>query len=222
MSRRNFYYRSKWGLGFLLLALLSPAFIAGCSMVDQPSTTPPPETDVRNYYTAVAATGVHYQYAITASAPYYPSQGTLSMDMQGANGTQNSMPVYACLWSYQNWGTPAVWYYGLNQQQAVDFGVELKPGMYADSWVDLQAPLHDTAMWNFTSQGEHITAVVTKYGVSAEVNGKNYDNVLMVQFTGDAGTTGTEWFAKGTGLIFSHVTRSNGTVESQLQSVVQK
>ncbi len=48
---------------------------------------------------------------------------------------------------------------------------------------------------------------------------------VMVQYTGTGanGTTGTEWFARGTGMIFSNIKRPNyGIVESELQSFVQK
>jgi hypothetical protein len=199
--------------------------LAGCSVIDSPPSTPSPELDVRNYYLQLTTTNTEYHYAVTAANPSYPKSDTLSMNMQGQNDSINNTPLYSCLWTYNNWGTPTLWHYGLTDKQAINYGIETSPDNYSDSWVDLQSPLKDSASWTFTSWGETITAIVVKYGASAEVNGKTYSDVVMVQYTGSnggKGTTGTEWFARGTGIIYSHINRENlGVVENQLQSVTQ-
>jgi hypothetical protein len=214
----------KKNVGWVLLAVLwLPVFASvsmlGCSMTDAPQASLAPEQDVRNYYTLVASPGMHYNYAVTSTAPFHPASGTLGMNMQGLADTIGTMPLYSCLWTYQDYGTPTQWFYGLTAQQAVNFGTESSPDKYTDTWVDLQAPLQDSAHWTFTSWGEQITAKIMQYGASATVQGNNYSDVLMVQYTGDSATTGTEWFARGVGLIFSNVTRPHfGMVENQLQS----
>jgi hypothetical protein len=198
------------------------AALAGCSVVDSSPTTTAPELDVRNYYIQLAAPNAQYNYAVTSSeAPFYPASGTLNMKMQGLWDSLDNMPLYACLWTYQNYGTPTQWYYGLTANQAVTFGTETSPDHYSDSWVELQSPLDDTAHWTFTSQGELITATVMQYGATAQVLGATYNNVIMVQYTGASGTVGTEWFARGTGIIFSHIVRDSSMVQNQLQNVVQ-
>ena len=209
-------------MGFSIPFTLFFAF-AGCSIVDPAPTTTSPELDVRNYYLQLTSSNVEYNYAVTSTVPiYYPASGSLAMDMHGLADTVNSMPVYSCLWTYQNFGTPTLWYYGLTDKQAINFGVESWPGNYADSWVDLQSPLQDSASWTFTSHNEPITATVVKYGASAQVNGKTYSDVVMVQYAGTKGTTGTGWFARGTGIIYSNIVRDSEMVENQLQSVIQK
>lgn len=207
----------------LCLAAVALVFIAGCSPVTAPSA-PSPELDVTHYYLPISTKGMHYEYAVSATAPYVPSSGTLSMDMQGpVDTTPGNSALLGCLWSYKNYGTPTMWFYQLSKQQAVNYGIELSHDQYSDSWVDLQAPLSDTAHWTFTSEGEQIGAQITKYGATATINGKSYNDVLMVQFTGVSGTTGTEWFAKGVGLIFSHIERPGyGLVDYQLQTYFQK
>lgn len=195
--------------------------LAGCSIVDSSPSTTPPELDVRNYYIQLAAPNAKYNYAVTSSeAPFYPASGALTMRMQGPWDSLDNMPLYACLWTYQNYGTPTQWYYGLTDKQAITFGTETSPDNYSDSWVDLQSPLDDTAHWAFKSQSDSITATVVKYGATAQVEGTTYNNVLMVQYTG-ATTTGTQWFARGIGIIYSHIVRDSSMVQSQLQSVVQ-
>jgi hypothetical protein len=210
-------------LGVVFLTMFGALLLAGCSITDTPQASLAPEQDVRNYYILVDSQGLHYDYAVTSNGSSLPASVSLGMDMQGVSDTLNTMPLYACLWTYQNYGTPITWYYGLTQKQAINYSFETAPGVYWDSWVDLQAPLDDTAHWTFESQGEQISAKVLQYGATAQVNGKSYNNVLMVQYTGVAGTTGTEWFAKGSGLIFSNITRpGSGTVESQLKDIIQK
>lgn len=221
---------NKLGLGcknYVLAALsLALGFAAsGCSSIADNPSTPAPEPDVRNYYIHLATTNCEYNYTVTSlNAPYHPASGGLTMSMQGNTDTFKTMPVYACLWSYSNnYGTPQLWYYALCDTQAVALGLEPSPDNYTDSWVDLKAPLQKNATWSFISQGEHITANVTMYGGTAQVEGKTYDSVVMVQYTGVKGTTGTEWFARGTGLIFSHIERPNfGMVENHLLSFEQK
>lgn len=210
-----------------ILAALSLALglaASGCSSIADNPSTPAPEPDVRNYYIHLATTNCEYNYTVTSNAPYHPASGDLTMSMQGNTDTFHTMPVYACLWSYSNTNyTPQQWYYALCDTQAVALGLEPSADNYTDSWVDLKAPLQKNAMWSFMSQGEQITANVTMYGGSAQVEGKTYDSVVMVQYTGAKGTTGTEWFARGTGLIFSHIERPNfGMVENHLLSIEQK
>ena len=205
------------------LTTLSAILLAGCSLTDAPPASLAPEQNVRNYYILVAAPGMHYDYAITSDSSFLPASVMLGMDMQGVDDTVSNIPVYSCLWTYQNYGTPTEWNYGLTDSVAINFGVEISSGNYSDSWVDLQAPLEDSATWTFMSQGEKISATVVKYGVSAQVEEKTYSDVIMVQYTGAKGTTGTEWFARGTGIIFSKIIRPGwGSVENQLQDVVQK
>jgi hypothetical protein len=195
---------------------------AGCSVVDSSPTATPPELDVRTYYIQLATPNAQYNYAVTSSeAPFYPPSGALTMSMQGLWDSLDNMPLYACLWTYQHYGTPTQWYYGLTENQAITFGTETSPGNYSDSWVDLQSPLDDTAHWTFTSQGERIAASVVQYGATAQIEGTTYNNVLMVQYTGANGTTGTEWFARGIGIIFSHIVRDTSMVQDQLLNVVQ-
>jgi hypothetical protein len=171
----------------------------------------------------LATKNIQYQYAVASTVEYYPATDTLAMNMQGLCDSANYVPLFSCLWTYRNYGQPTLWYYGLSDKQAINFGERTSGSTYADSWVDLQSPLQDSASWTFTSMWESITATVVQYGVSAQVEGKNYSDVAMVQYTGSNGTTGTEWFAKGTGLIYSNIFRPNyGKVENQLQSVIQK
>ncbi len=75
------------------------------------------------------------------------------MNMEGLNDTIDNVPVYSCLWTYQNYGNPTQWFYGLTDTQAINFGFESSPDNYTDHWVDLQAPIHDSASWTFTSWG---------------------------------------------------------------------
>ena len=164
---------------------------AGCSMADAPSSAPPPEFNVAKYYIPVAAQKMHYEYSVASNAPFHPASGTLAMDMHGIADTFQGIPVYSCEWTYANYGSPAEWFYALDSNHAINLGIEPTPDGYTDHWVDLQAPLKDSAIWNFTSQGEHITATITKYGASAQVEGTTYNDVLMVQYVGDSGTTGT-------------------------------
>ncbi|HEX5316620.1 MAG TPA: hypothetical protein VFX22_08215 [Candidatus Kapabacteria bacterium] len=216
-----------WGRGKYALAALSLILgiaASGCSSIADNPSTPAPEPDVRNYYLHLATTNCEYNYTVTSNAPYHPASGGLTMSMQGNTDTFQNMPIYACLWSYSNTNyTPQRWYYALCDTQAVALGLEPSADNYTDSWVDLKAPLQKNATWSFTSQGEQITANVTMYGGTAQVEGKTYDDVVMVQYTGVKGTTGTQWFARGTGLIFSHIERPNfGMVENHLLSIEQK
>ena len=224
---RNFTTRSigstaKHALLPIALALAA----AGCSqVVDTPPTTPP-EANVANYYLHLGTTNAEYDYTVTSNAPYHPASGELVMSMQGTTDSFGGMPVYACLWSYANFGAPQLWYYCLADTEAAGMGLETTPDDYTDSWVDLKAdstkPLEQGATWSFVSQGEQITATVKQYGATAQVEGKTYSNVIMVQYAGVKGTTATEWFAKGIGPIFSHVERPNfGMVENHLLSIKQ-
>lgn len=197
--------------------------LAGCSMVDTPAPTPTQELDVRNYYIQLATPRLEYNYTVTSNAPFHPPVGQLTMDMQGVEDTVNGIPVYSCLWSYGTYyGAPTAWYYGLNDSQAINLGIE-SAGQLTDHWVDLQAPLSKDKSWSFTSQGESITASILKYGATAQVNGQSYSDVIMVNYSGANGTSGTEWFQRGKGLIYYNITRPNfGTIENQLISIVQK
>ncbi len=214
------------GRGRRPLALLPIAVwlaISGCSsIVDNPST-PAPERDVRNYYLHLATPNIEYDYSVTSTALYHPASDSLAMKMKGSVDTFQNMPVYACLWTYSNYGAPEQWFYSLCDTQATELGLESMQGQYTDSWVDLKAPLEQNATWSFVSQGEKITAAVKSYGSTAQVEGKTYDDVVMVEYTGTNGTTGTEWFARGIGPIFSHIERPNfGMVENHLLSITQR
>ena len=203
------------------------AIASGCSQVVDNPTTPAPEYNVANYYLHLGTVNAEYDYTVTSNAPYHPASGQLAMSMQGTTDSFNGMPVYACLWKYgNNFGTPELWYYCLSDTEAAEMGLETSPEKYTDSWIDLKAnsasPLQQNATWSFVSQGEQITATVKQYGATAQVEGKTYDSVIMVQYTGANGTTGTEWFAKGIGPIFSHIERPNyGMVENHLLAVKQ-
>ncbi|SRR5581483_298238 len=209
---------------FLPLAV----WLAGCSSIYDPATTPKPETDVRNYYLPLSTPKMEYDYTVVSTAPYHPASGNLTMNMLGNTDTVQNMPVYSCLWTYSNhFGTPEQWFYGLCDSEAVAMGLEPTQDHYTDFWVDLKAnsasPLQVNATWSFISQGEEITAKVTAYGTSAQVEGKDYQDVMMVTYTGVAGTAGTEWFARGIGPIFYHVERPNfGMVENHLLSYEQR
>jgi hypothetical protein len=204
-----------------------PSFglLAGCSMVDTPSATPSPELDVRNYYMQLATPKVVYNYAVSSLySQYVPPSGTLTMNMKGIDDTMpNGAFVYGCLWTYQNFGTPAEWFYSLSDSQAINVGVEDSQGNYTDNWVDLQAPLANNSSWTFVSHGEKITAMIAQYGVAAQVEGQTYNDVVMVNYTGGPdSTTGTEWFQRGKGIIYSHIYRPYfGTVDNHLVSIVQ-
>jgi hypothetical protein len=205
---------------FLALGLSA----SGCSqIVDTPSTRSP-EPDVRNYYIRLAIPKMEYNYAVTSTSSYYPASATLAMDMQGCVDTFQNIPVYSCLWTYSNnFSTPERWFYSLSATQATELGLEPTQDHYTDSWVELKAPLKLNATWSFMSQGEQITATVKSYGGSAHLEGKTYDDVVMVEYMGSNGTTGTEWFARNTGLIFSHIERPMvGKVENHLLSFEQK
>ncbi|MFI5201744.1 MAG: hypothetical protein ACHQNE_05115 [Candidatus Kapaibacterium sp.] len=213
--------RGQW---FMALSLAMGLAASGCSSIADNPSTPAPELNVGNYYLHLATANCEYDYTVTSTAPYHPASGQLAMSMLGNTDTFQKMPVYACLWTYSNYGTTQQWFYALCDTQAMALGLEPTPEQYTDAWVDLHAPLEKNATWSFVSQGEPITAKVTAYGVSAQVEGKTYDDVVMVQYTGASGTTGTEWFARGTGLIFSHIERPNfgGMVENHLLSVTQR
>ncbi len=225
MLHYNLLHLIAKGRNFLAIPFALCVALAGCSVIDSPPGTPAPELDVRNYYLQLTNSNAQYHYADSSTASSHPKSDTLSMNMQGQSDSINNTPLYSCLWTYNNWGTPTLWHYGLTDKQAINYGIETSPDTYTDSWVDLQSPLKDSATWTFTSWGETITATVVKYGASAEVNGKTYSDVIMVQYTGTNGanpTNGTEWFARGTGIIFSHIVRPGfGMVENQLQSVTQ-
>src|SRR6185436_3923565 len=137
-----------------------------------------------------------YRFTEVAEALYHPKNGELIMSMRGMTSEYHAgKQLYGCLWSYTGYGTPTMWYYTLDKDQAVDLGVEYN-GNYTDSWVDLQAPLKEGASWTFTSMGETITATITKFGATAKVRGTTYDDVLMVDYTGSNGSHVVEWFAK--------------------------
>ncbi len=227
MIKNSNRYRMYLGFSFVAAAWMFFASLTftGCSsLTDAPPQTKQAEQDVRNYFILLNSKGAHYDYVVTSTSSFYPASDTLGMDMQGVGDTLNYVPIYSCLWTYKNFDTPTLWYYGLTDKKAISYGMEDGLNTYTDSWVDLQAPLDDTAHWTFTSWGEQITASVVKYGATAQVNGKTYSDVVMVQYTGaNGGTTGTEWFARGVGIIFSHIERpGSGIVQNQLQDVIQK
>jgi hypothetical protein len=215
-------YISNW-----FVAVLATAFVAtGCSMSTSPDT-PSTANDVRPYYVKLATPNVQYRYTENAVAEYHPAvPSELTMDMQGVSkDAYNGKQLYTCMWSYSNYGTPTPWYYTLDQDQAVDLGVEEfgKPGEYNDYWVDLQAPLKEGNSWTFVSMGEKITATITKFGATAKVQGTTYNDVMMVEYNGANGSHVIEWFAKDKGLIYSNYSRPNiGSVVNELKSIEQK
>ncbi|MDP4200690.1 MAG: hypothetical protein Q8922_08690 [Bacteroidota bacterium] len=194
---------------------------SGCSQIADPNPqAPKAEQNVKNYYILLEAPNMVYHYNFASRDPYLPASDMLTMDMKGSdqNTTYQSMPVWTCLWSYATAGQPRPWFYALSDTEAVGLGIEMY-GQYTDSWVELKAPLSSGATWTFTSQGESVTATVAKYGVSATVNGKSYDDVVVVDYKGAAGTTGTTWFARGIGTIYSHIERpGNEMMDLKFQS----
>jgi len=212
---------ARWSVFSALVALFGS--LAGCSsMVDAPSSATAPENDVRNYYIQMATPKVIYNYTVASTAPFHPASGTLAMSMSGIEDTKNGTPIYACLWSYKNYGTPTDWFYSVSDKAAINLGLEDSSGQYTDNWVDLQSPLAQDKSWTFTSHGEQITATIVKYGATAQVEGQTYDNVLMVNYVGVNGTNGTEWFQRGKGIIYSHIEYAKfGMVENHLLSIVQ-
>jgi hypothetical protein len=231
MNRTRFFIsrcerRVAFAARLALLAVLTSSLgaITGCSsLIDTPSGPTPPELDVRNFYIQLATSNVVYNYTVTSNAPFHPASDTLAMKMGGVSDTVNNLPLFLCVWTYKNFGSPTNWYYGLSDKQAVNFGIENSPNNYADSWVDLQSPLALDSSWKFTSHGEQITAKIVQYGATAQVNGQTYDDVAMVDYSGDSATTGTEWFQRGKGLIYYNVNRPKlgGMVENKLISIEQ-
>jgi hypothetical protein len=209
-------FRGFWGV----LALIGGGLLGGCSQLTDPSTpVKTAESSVVPYYMNLQTKGAQYQYVLKSQNAFLPLSDTLHMDMQGKDvSTVNGLPVYWCNWSYAvTPGQPVGWFYALTDSEAVALGTEWN-GVYTDSWVDLKAPLRDTASWSFTSQGEQITASIKQFKVSVSLNGKAFDNVIVVGYVGSAGTHGTNWFAPGIGTIYSHIERpGNEMVDLQFQ-----
>ena len=221
----------RWSATLAFAACASVSALTGCSgLVD--STTPPakaPEQNVKNYYVKLETLKMEYQYALTSKNDFQPASDILVMDMQGRDDTDTwsntpgiRTPVYKCNWSYVAAGQPTLWYYALDETKAVDLGVEYN-NAYTDSWVELQSPISENATWTFTSKNESIAAKVTHYGITAAVGGKSYDDVVVVEYTGDKGTKGTSWFQRGVGAIFTHIERPGDILlDVQYQSMAQK
>jgi hypothetical protein len=207
----------------LFVAVFAAAFTAaGCSMDTQP-TQAPPSQDVREYYLPLEKPNVKYNFTVQSNAKYYPADGQLVMDMQGASASDmyDNKPVYICNWSYPGFSSAQAWYYAVDKDEAVGLGIELN-NTYTDTWVDLKAPLDLNKSWTFTSEGETVTATVENYGATAKVRGVTYNDVMMVHYKGDKGTDGVEWFSKGKGLIYNHLVRPNfGYVHNELESIVE-
>lgn len=195
---------------WVVVMLAGISLLSGCSQIvdPAPNAAKSPEVNVKNYYILLESPKMEYRYDLATQNAYQPLADVLIMDMQGADSgdTYSSIPVWSCNWSYAAAGAGRPWFYALCDTEAVALGVE-QSGHYTDSWVDLKAPLSNGASWSFTSQEESVTATVTKFGVSAAVNGHTYDDVVVVDYKGAAGTTGTAWFARGTGTIYSHIER---------------
>ncbi len=192
-----------------VVMLAGVSLLSGCSqIVDPKPDARAPEANVKNYYILLESSKMEYRYDLATQNAFQPLADVLIMDMQGADPTDtyNSIPVWYCNWSYAAAGAGRPWFYALCDTEAVALGIE-QNGNYTDSWIELKAPLSNGASWSFTSQGESVTATVTKYGVSAAVNGHTYDDVVVVDYKGAAGTAGTAWFARGTGTIYSHIER---------------
>ncbi len=210
----------------LLLALSTMLLaVSSCSsIVDPNAPAKAPEQNVKNYYVLLEQPKMEYRYALTSKNDFQPASDVLMMDMQGrdSNEVWSGAQVYICNWSYVTAAKPTLWYYALDETKAVDLGVEYK-GNYTDSWVDLQSPIQQDASWTFTSHGELITAKVTHYGITAAVSGKSFTDVVVVEYTGAAGTKGTSWFARGIGTIFTHIERPGDVLlDAQYQSMTQK
>jgi hypothetical protein len=167
---------------------------------------------------------MQYRYTLGSQNAYLPASDVLVMDMQGmvTDDSLGRTPIYSCNWSYQTAAGGAPWFYAMDESQAVALGVEYN-SKYTDSWVELKTPLAQDKSWTFVSKGETVKATVAKYGSSAQVSGNTYDDVVVVNYQGTNGTTGTEWFARGVGTIYYHVVRPNNVlIIEQFQSMAQK
>lgn len=208
-------------LGAVLLAVVAGISFASCSQIvdsDDAQQQKAPETNVKNYYYKIEDSGAQYHYTLTSKNAYLPTSDILVMNMQGVNVNDkwNGMPVCICDWAYETTSGSTPWYYAMTADSVVALGVEFG-GSYTDTWVELKAPLTANAAWDFASQGETIHARITKYGVSAAVGGKTFDDVLVVEYHGDKGTVGTTWFQRNTGVIFSHLVRPANDEHIDLQ-----
>jgi len=195
-----------------LLALAAGLGFASCGeIVDSDgsqTTTQAPEANVKNFYYQIEHKDAEYRYALTSKNAYLPEADVLVMQMEGYEYPQSwkGMPVCTCDWGYEKTSGQTPWYYYVSADSVVGLGVLLN-GQYTDSWVELKAPLQKDASWKFTSDGELITAKITRYGVSATVGGKTFKDVLVVEYKGEKGTDGTTWFQRDTGVIYSHLSR---------------
>lgn len=195
-------------------ALALAPFVASCSMlVDSPPSEKPQVMNVKQYYAKLETpkTLYHYQtsYARSGGAP---TANTLEMEMYGpAPYDYQGMPTFGCDWTFQS-GKTTKWYYALAQDSAVDLG----DATFNEHWTDLKAPLAAGKSWSFTRvSGEVITAKITQFGVQVKVNGRTFDDVIAVEYTGDRGTASVRWFANGIGMIFAHTQNADGSVSEE-------
>lgn len=196
----------------LLLAVLAVLPLAtGCDgLVDKPAETGA-VMDVAPYYAKLRDPGMTYHYT-TSFAPksgIAPKPDTLQMEMYGrASYDHLSMPTYGCDWTFLGSGYAPKWYYCLTADSAVDLGDDT----FNEHWTDLKAPLAKGNSWTFTRMtGEVVTAKIIEMGSSVRINGREFSNVIAVQYSGDKGTTSVRWFAKDIGMIFGHTEDAGGS-----------
>jgi hypothetical protein len=201
-------------LGRLWLAALALApLAASCGMVDAPTASTTPVTDVKAYYTKLETPKMQYHYTTTyASAGAAATPNTLEMEMYGRAAYDHlGMPTYGCDWTFQS-GFTTKWYYALSQDSAVDLG----DTNFGEHWTDLKAPLTSNSSWTFTREsGEAVTAKVTSFGATVNVNGHEFSDVIAVSYTGNKGTTSVRWFAKDVGMIFGHTVDADGSTREE-------
>ena len=191
--------------------------LASCSQIVDSDNQPKTENNVKQFYYKIEDSGAQYHYALTSKNAYLPTSDVLVMNMQGKSSDKwNGMDVDVCNWAYEQTSGSTPWFYAMSADSIVALGVEYN-GTYTDHWVELKAPLKDSASWQFQSQGENITATITKYGVSAAVNGQTFNNVLVVQYKGEKGTVGTTWFQRDVGVIYSDLVRPQTDEQIHLQ-----
>ena len=214
--------------GAVLLVLAAGLGFASCSQIvdsDDGPQTKASETNVKNFYYKIEKKDAQYRYSLTSKNAYLPASDVLVMNMEGYEDYTtpwHGMPVCQCDWAYEITPGSTPWYYAMSEDSIVALGVDYNG--YTDSWVELKAPLQQDAKWDFTSQGEMVHARIAKYGVSAAVAGKRFNDVMIVEYRGDSGTVGTTWFQRDTGVIYSHLVRpqTDEHIDLQFKSMTDK
>jgi hypothetical protein len=196
-----------------LVALGLTPLAAGCGLVDSSPDTAT-VTDVKPYYAKLETSQIQYHYTTSyALAGAAASHDTLEMEMYGrALYDYQNMPTYGCNWTFLKNGYAPHWYYCLSQDSAVDLG----DTSFNEHWTDLKAPLSMGKTWSFARKsGEVVLAKVTQMGSSVKVNGREFHDVVAVEYTGDRGTSSVRWFAKDIGMIFGHTQDASGSVSEE-------